>query len=109
MADCGGVRSSPNTTERVQERLTVEWRVTVKGGCPCCGDSVQTLRSHFVSDHGISYQVWPVWCMDCKNIRALVRPTVRSIVEVQELYEGMEVPVNKLRYEIVSTGDEESY
>ena len=57
----------------------------VSGACDC-GDSIHATEPVEVTDHGLIYDIIPIWCMDCKRIVGMLRPDTRQVAELQEQY-----------------------
>ena len=48
--------------------LKVIQKIKFDGGCPLCGDSIQTVES-MVPCHGEFKKIYIGWCMDCLEIK----------------------------------------
>lgn len=55
--------------------LEIVESIKIEGACPICGDSIQQFKLS-VSDHGLIYIIYPVWCPDCKTIVAVAVPEI---------------------------------
>lgn len=78
-------------------KLTLTLYPKIKGGCPSCGDSLDQ-EELLVSDHGRRYNIFVVWCEDCKQIVGYIRPTPHSLKHKEEkrFYD-----FNELDYQLV--------